>query len=367
MIFVFVEHGSKYYDNVGGIFNMINICKDLKLKGIDVTLVFQNFILKENILEEKKAYENMFNIFDNIVVLKCDHIHPNNICDYFVSQLNMKKSDIIICTLKQYIDIFEKFTQNILIYVHGGGEWHMKNFYPLINFQNRKHNYPVIFYDSYWLSTIKIKENTEYDTNYLIFPFFSVHPNLYPTAQKCSIDIKFDRSCYYIQKNKYKFPSIHKNDNKIFYLQLYSLEQNIKLLSKTKFFYAYDIHSLYVNFALLLRNNIVIPKYQSMNKNEFMEFYKNDSKRNNDIFYKILEKYLIYIEKKEDLDNIKYIPFDETVEYLFDNLINKFHTDKYNNYKEMNDNTISKLIKMINNLDDNKYFRLNMIDEVIST
>ena len=63
----------------------------------------------------------MFNIFNNIKILSCDDISPANICNFFVSKLKISKSDIIIGTLKQYIDIFENFTENIIIYVHGGG------------------------------------------------------------------------------------------------------------------------------------------------------------------------------------------------------------------------------------------------------
>lgn len=363
MIFIFIEHLGKYYDNMGGTNNIIHIAKYLKLKGFEITVVIQNFLLNKNVIDDVKFYKNMFSVFENIKVIECGRIKDENICDFFVTKLNMKSDDVIIATLRQYIRIFENFTKNILIYVHGGGENHMKYFYPLIRLEDMSYDYPIIFYDNLWLSTIKIKKNVNIDEKYLIFPFFTVHELLYPTAQKYNLNNKSDRLCYCEQKNKYGFELIHnKLQKNTWRLDENSLEQNIKILNKTKFFFAYDIHSLFVNFGLLLRNNIVIPKYKDMSKKEFMSFYKIDSKRQNGAFFQILEKYLIYIENDDDLFNLKYIEFDESTDHLFDELINKFHTTKFTSYKELNDDTITRLGDMINDLNSDKYLRVSMLE-----
>jgi hypothetical protein len=364
MIFIFIEHLGKYYDNMGGTNNMIHIAKDLKLKGLDVTVVIQNFLLNQNVLGDKKFYQGMFKIFEGIKVLECGKILDTNILEYFVSNLNMKPTDTIIATLRQYIIIFENFTKNIIIYVHGGGENHMKHFHPLIRLEDMKYDYPVIFYDKLWLSTTKIRKNINIDDKYLVYPYFTIHESLYPTAIKCNSSNKSDKICYYEQKNKYEFELIHEKLKKnVWWLNENSLEQNIKILNKTKFFFAYDIHSLFVNFGLLLRNNIVIPKYQNLSKSEFMEFYKKDSKRQNDKFFEILDKYLIYIENDDELFNLKYIEFEEATECLFDELINKFHTSKFATYKDLNNDTIMRLGDMINNIDSDKYLRVSMIEK----
>jgi hypothetical protein len=361
-IYIFIEHLPKYYDNMGGANNMINIGKDLKNNGFDVRLFIQNSILKQNVTEEKKYYQNMYKIFNDIQILDFKNINDKNICDHFILKCDIKKEDIIIATLKQYIDIFENFTKNILIYVHGGGETHMKYFHPLINSKNTKFNYPVIFYDNYWLTTVKIKNGITIDDNFLIFPYFTVHQDLLSLYNKCNINNKWDRSCFHRQKNKYEFELIH-NDKIIELNNNNSLSQNIKILYRTKFLYEYDIHSLYVNFALLLKNNIIIPKYKNMNKNEFMIFYMKDSKRQNNSFFELLNKYSHYIENIDDLNNIKYIEFNETPEYLFDQLINKFHTDKFNSYQDMNNNIIHRLGLLLNNFEADNYLRIMMLQE----
>lgn len=356
-VFIFIEHINKYYDNMGGAFNMINIGNSLKKKGIDTKIIIQNCILNQNVLEENKYYKDILKIFSDISVIDCTKVDIRD----FYTKINITANDIVIATLKQYIDLFQDITKNIIIYVHGGGENHMKYLSPLLDTHLIAQHYPVIFYDKYWFSTSKIKSNVQIDVKNVVFPYFSVHPDLLPTAQKCCISNKKDRKCQYIQKNKYKLKYIH-NENQDFDLNDNSQTQNIRILNKTKFMFGYDIHSLYINFAILLRNNIIIPKYKNMSKDEFLDFYKKDSKRQNDEFFVLLKKYLHYVEDEKDLDNLQYIEIKESTEYLFDELINKFHTANFKSYKDMNDDTIDRLIQLFNNIDGEEYLRVSMIE-----
>jgi hypothetical protein len=293
---------------------------------------------------------------NDVFILDC-HLE-NDICNYFINKCNMQNSDIIIATLKQYIDIFEIFTNNILIYIHGGGDGYMKYLHPLIDVKKFKYNYPIIFYDNYWGSCVNIYQKYTIKDENLIFPYFTVCDSLFELSLKCELYNKKNYKCFYIRKNKYDLKFIH--DNKCVDLQHFSLEKCLKILNQTKFIYLYDVHSLYINFAILLRNNIIIPKYKNMNKKEFIDFYKKDSNRKNDIFFYLFDKYLHYIEDENQI--IEYINIEETHDYLFDGLINKFHTTKFNSYKHMNKNTIDRLIYLLNNLNDDKYLRTNMIE-----
>jgi hypothetical protein len=358
-IYVLIEHSLKYYDNIGGVNNMFNICHELKNIGHDVTIIIQNFI-KKNSLNEKtmKFIKCMNKIFDNYIILDCIDIDYDKLLEYYVQKINIKKEDIIIVTLWDYIKLFQNYNQNLIIYIHGGSEMYMKLHHPMNFIQHINHNFPIIFYDDYWksisLDKYNIKNNKKFDDEYLIFTYFTVNDRL---KKNISSETKNLDSCFHIQKNKYNFNLIHDHFNSI-HLNNYNLDKSLNILEKTKFFYAYDIHSLYVNFALILKNNIIIPQYKNMNKDEFIDFYKKDSNRQNNKFYDILKKYLIYVENTEKLNIMEYIEFDETHDYLFDNLINKFHGFKFNSYEELNKDTISRLSKLINdtnNKNTNKY------------
>lgn len=357
-IYVLIEHSLKYYDNIGGVNNMFNICNELKNRGFDVKIIIQNFIKKNPINNQTLKFADcMKNVFNDITMIDCINIKKEELLNYYIKKSNIQKEDIIIATLWDYIDFLQDYNQNILIYIHGGSDGYIKNHHPITFIDKIKYNFPIIYYDSFWKNQItnhnykkllNIKED-----KYTIFTYFTVNKFL---IEKKILKKTLD-SCFHIQKNKYNFKLIHNIMNSI-HLNMHSLDKSLLILAKTKFFYAYDIHSLYVNFALILHNNIIIPKYKNMSKSEFMEFYKQDSKRNNEFFYDILNKYLIYIETEEDMKNIKYIEFEEEYEYLFDNLINKFHNLNFKSYIDLNNDTINRLSDLIYNLNLNDYLRV---------
>jgi hypothetical protein len=82
-----------------------------------------------------------------------------------------------------------------------------------------------------------------------------------------------------------------------------SLPLDLLFTPVTKITLNYDLQlGMSTNDPTLFRN-----LSQNMNKDEFIEFYKRDSNRENEEFYALLSKYLIYVESDEQRKNIKYI------------------------------------------------------------